>query len=194
MTSKTSTPQAHSGDPPWVQQVLSFWFGDLDYNAWFTKSDATDALCRDRFLHVYEELAAAPAETALSSPQRALATVVVLDQFPRNMFRGSPKAFAADPFAREVALRAVTCGFDQKFGLHERAFLYLPFEHSEQLADQERSVALFTALGDADYTKYAIAHRDIIARFGRFPHRNAVLGRTSTAEEIEFLTQPGSSF
>jgi uncharacterized protein (DUF924 family) len=123
-----------------------------------------------------------------------LAAVIVLDQFSRNMFRGSPKAFAADPVARDIARGAVERSYDQGFDVHGRAFFYLPFEHSEHLPDQEKSVALFTPLGNESYTQYAIAHRDIIARFGRFPHRNTVLSRASTAEELEFLTQPGSSF
>lgn len=191
----TSDPyQAGAEDPSWVQDVLSFWFRELEQEAWFRKSDVTDALVRDRFLPVYEMLAGAPVGEALSSPQRALASVIVLDQFSRNMFRGSPKSFAADPVARDIALGAVERGYDQVFDVNGRAFFYLPFEHSEDLADQDRSVALFTPLGDESYTQYAIAHRDIIARFGRFPHRNTVLGRASTAEELEFLTQPGSSF
>ncbi len=183
-----------AGDPPWVQDVLSFWFRELEQEAWFRKSDVTDALIQDRFLALYEILAVTPAQDALASPRTALAAVIVLDQFSRNMFRGSPKAFAADPVAREIARGAVERGYDQGFDLHGRAFFYLPFEHSEDLPDQEKSVALFTPLGDESYTQYAIAHRDIIARFGRFPHRNAVLGRASTREETEFLTQPGSSF
>ena len=121
-------------------------------------------------------------------------TIIVLDQFPRNMFRGTARSFATDRKAVEVARGAVARGFDESFDKDGRAFLYLPFEHSEELADQERAVELFTPLGDPEYTHYAVAHRDIIARYGRFPHRNALLGRTSTAEEEEFLRQPGSSF
>jgi len=194
MTSASPYDAVPAADPPWVKDVLSFWFRELEQEAWFRKSDATDAAIRDRFSALHEALAAAPVQDALTSPQRALATVIVLDQFSRNMFRGSPKAFAADPTALVVAREAIARGYDRPFDVHGRAFFYLPFEHSEDLADQEASVELFTPLGDESYTQYAIAHRDIIARFGRFPHRNAVLGRASTAEEVEFLTQPGSSF
>lgn len=186
--------QASAADEPWVDEVLAFWFEDLLPEAWFDKSDATDALIRDRFLKVYETVAAMPAPAAWSSARRALATIIVLDQFPRNMFRGTPRAFATDHIARDVALGAVERGFDRSFDIHGRAFMYLPFEHSEDLADQERSVTLFTPLGDKTYTDYAVAHRDIIARFGRFPHRNAVLGRSSTPQEEAFLQQPGSAF
>jgi uncharacterized protein (DUF924 family) len=181
-------------DPPWVEDVLSFWFGELDREAWFRKSGSNDALIRDRFARVYDRAAAEPVEAALTSPRRALATVIVLDQFSRNVFRGTPQAFATDAKAREVARGAVARGFDQAFDIHGRSFLYMPFEHSEDLGDQERAVALIGALGDEEYTRYALAHRDIIVRFGRFPHRNAVLGRVSTAEEQDFLRQPGSSF
>jgi uncharacterized protein (DUF924 family) len=183
-----------SAAQPWVDEVLAFWFEELSPEAWFDKSDATDALIRDGFLKIYEAVAAMPASAAWSSARRALATIIVLDQFPRNMFRGSPRAFATDHIGRDVALGAVERGFDRNFDIHGRAFMYLPFEHSEDLADQERSVTLFTPLGDETYTHYAVAHLDIIARFGRFPHRNAVLGRSSTPEEQAFLQQPGSAF
>ena len=192
---RNDTSEAHGGaEERWVDEVLRFWFEELVPEAWFRKSEVTDELIRSRFLGVHEHVAALPAEAAWASPSRALATVIVLDQFPRNMFRGTPRAFATDSKALDVARGAVERGFDRSFDIHGRAFMYLPFEHSESLADQERSVELFGPLGDAEYTHYAVAHRDIIARFGRFPHRNAVLGRSSTPEEEEFLKQPGSSF
>lgn len=195
MTSDSNDIQAGTGgDEAWVDEVLKFWFEELAREAWFRKSDVTDELIRSRFLSLYERIAALPTEAAWASPRRALATIIVLDQFPRNMFRDTPQAFAADAKARDVALGAIERGFDQSFDKDGRAFMYLPLEHSEDLADQERAVALFTPLGDEEYTYYAVAHRDVIARFGRFPHRNAVLGRPSTPEEEEFLKQPGSSF
>jgi uncharacterized protein (DUF924 family) len=178
----------------WVSEVLSFWFDELDREAWFRKSAATDQAIRDRFARVHDRAASEPVEAAVTSPRRALAAVIVLDQFSRNMFRGTPQAFASDAKARGIPRGAVASGFDQVFGIHGRSFLYMPFEHSEDLADQDLAVALIGALGDDEYTRYALAHRDIIAGFGRFPHRNAVLGRVSTAEEAEFLRQPGSSF
>lgn len=186
---------ASTGVPPdWSRHVLSFWFGELDRKGWFTKSDATDAAIRQRFLGLYEAIANAVPDTAKSDADTALATVLVLDQFPRNMFRGSPRAFATDPLACVAADHAIAGGLDRLLEIERRVFLYLPFEHSESLADQERAVSLIAALGDDEYTRYAVAHRDIVARFGRFPHRNAVLGRASTAEELEFLKTPGSSF
>lgn len=195
LTSDTIDPQTGAGgEEGWVDEVLKFWFEELAREAWFRKSDVTDELIRSRFLSLHERIAALPAEAAWTSPRRALATILVLDQFPRNMFRGVPQAFATDAKARDVAVGAIERGFDEGFDKDGRAFMYLPLEHSEDLADQERAVELFTPLGDAEYTHYAVAHRDVIARFGRFPHRNAVLGRTSTPEEEEFLKQPGSSF
>ena len=122
------------------------------------------------------------------------ALAILLDQFPRNMFRGRAKAFATDAKARAVAAAAISKGFDRALPVVERRFLYLPFEHSEFLADQERAISLFAGLGDALSLDYAIRHRAIIARFGRFPHRNGALGRASTMAEIAFLAQPGSSF
>lgn len=195
MTSSSVTAQAEPRqEEPWVEEVLKFWFEELGREAWFQKSDATDELIRSRFLKLHERIAGESAEAALTSPRRALATIILLDQFPRNMFRGTARAFATDNKALEVARGAVERGLDKVLDKDGRAFMYLPFEHSEDLGDQERAVELFTPLGDDEYTRYAIAHRDIIARFGRFPHRNAILGRPSTPEEEEFLKQPGSSF
>jgi uncharacterized protein (DUF924 family) len=135
----------------------------------------------------------------MDTPLEAIARIVVLDQFPRNMFRGSPRAFASDAAALHTAQIVVAAGWDTELPTrHHRSFCYLPFEHSESLAAQDESIRLYTRLrdrdGDADSLLWAEKHREIIARFGRFPHRNAVLGRVSTAEEAVFLTQPGSSF
>jgi len=149
---------------------------------------------RARFLGLHERVAAAPEGELLADPRTALAAVIVLDQFSRNMFRGSAGAFATDAKALVLADEAVACGFDSRLSQKERLFLYLPFEHSENPAMQTRSVALFTALGDPEQSKYAEAHKAIIDRFGRFPHRNAILGRPSTAAEEAFLKKPGSSF
>lgn len=179
----------------WTSEVIAFWFGELGFDHWFkAKDEQLDALIRDRFQHIHAACLAAPVETALVSPQKALASVIVLDQFPRNMYRGDARAFASDDLARSIAAEVVARGIDAPLGRDERLFLYLPFEHSESLADQDRAVALIGALGDETYTRYAVAHRDIIVRFGRFPHRNAVLGRSSTEEELAFLEKPGSSF
>jgi uncharacterized protein (DUF924 family) len=171
------------------QSVLAFWRA-AGPDKWFENDAGFDAEISGRFARTYE--AAAAGELAWDeNPEGALALVVVLDQFPRNMFRNSARAFAADPLAREVAARAIARGFDQLVPIAERMFFYLPFEHSENLADQERCVALNRANGDADATKWAEHHADLIRRFGRFPHRNAVLGRATTAEEQAFLDGGG---
>jgi len=184
-----------------AQEVLDFWFGrgaDLGkrHKRWFEKDAAFDAEIAGRFLHVYEALTRSPAW--LDQPRPCLARIVVLDQFPRQMFRGKPRAFISDPLALEAARWTVEQGYDRGLLPVERLFVYLPFEHSESLADQERACELTAPLAafpeTNDVLRYAIAHRDIIRRFGRFPHRNAILGRTSTPEELEFLKQPGSSF
>ena len=179
---------------PWADEVLDFWFRELDRKAWFEKSDATDALIRDRFLALHERLAREVSPQAALDPRAMLAAVIVFDQFPRNMFRGTPRAFATDPLALALAGHMVDAGLDRDLSKDERMFLYLPFEHSEQAAEQARCCALFALLEDSELLRYAQAHKDIIDRFGRFPHRNAILGRASTPEEVEFLTQPGSSF
>ncbi len=181
-------------DSRWVDDVLEFWFEEVGPDRWFRKDERLDQTIRDRFLELYEMLASAAAADALASPERALAAIVILDQFARNMFRGTARAFVTDPPARDIAAAAIAAGLDQALPRDRRVFFYLPFEHSERLADQERAVALISALGDAEQTRYAEAHRAVIARFGRFPHRNAALGRESTPEEIEFLALPGSSF
>jgi uncharacterized protein (DUF924 family) len=171
------------------QDVLAFWRA-AGPDRWFTKDAAFDDDIRRRFLATYE---AAAAGTLVwdDTAEGALALLIVLDQFPRNMFRGSARAFAADPLAREAATRAIARGFDLAVAVAERSFFYLPFEHSETLADQERGVALNRARGDADALKWAELHADIIRRFGRFPHRNAVLGRATTADEQAFLDGGG---
>ena len=177
-------------------QVLAFWFGGgADYGIpqkrWFDKDPAFDAEIRSRFLPLYEELSSN--EGWLSAPRDCLARIVVLDQFPRNMFRGEPRTFAADPVALASAKHAVAKGYDRGMLDVERQFVYLPFEHSESLADQERACELMKALGE-DLYGWAVKHKVIIERFGRFPHRNQVLGRASTPAEIELLRQPGSGF
>jgi uncharacterized protein (DUF924 family) len=170
-------------------EVLAFWRA-AGPDKWFEKDDAFDDQIRTRFLATCEA-AAAGALAWDDTPDGALALLIVLDQFPRNIFRGSARAFAADPLARAVAARAIECGFDREVPVAERGFFYLPFEHSEALADQERCVALNRATGDADALKWAELHADIVRRFGRFPHRNAVLGRATTPDEEAFLDGGG---
>ena len=172
--------------------VLAFWRGAGE-DKWFTKDAAFDADIRARFLETYKAAAAGELAGWEASAEGALALTIVLDQFPRNMFRGDARTYAADPLARAIASRALDRGFDRGLPLSERQFFYLPFEHSESMPDQERSCALCAATGDANLLKWATVHADIIRRFGRFPHRNAILGRATTPEEQAFLDGGGFS-
>jgi uncharacterized protein (DUF924 family) len=172
------------------KDVLAFW-RDAGPEKWFAKDDGFDAACRENFLATYEAAAAGGLSAWETTPESTLALLIVLDQFPRNMFRGDARTFAADPLARAVANRALARGFDRQLVLADRQFMYLPFEHSELLADQERAVALFKATGDTELVKWAELHLDIIRRFGRFPHRNKVLGRATTPDEQAFLDDGG---
>jgi uncharacterized protein (DUF924 family) len=178
----------------WAGDVLRFWFEETKPEQWFKKDAAFDAAVRRRFLALQEVLAADTSEALFADARTALAAVIVLDQMSRNMFRGTARAFASDAQARWIAQGAIARGLDGELTKDQRMFLYLPFEHAEDRKAQERCVALMATLGDPELTKWAQAHKDIIDRFGRFPHRNAALGRVSTPEEIAFLEQPGSSF
>ena len=191
---------------PGPHDVLAFWFGTGGATAvprpeWFRKDPAFDESIRARFGGLVEVALRDAWDAAAwpDAPEARLARVVVLDQFPRNLYRGSPKSFAGDRRALELAQRMVDDGEDALLAPLQRWFAYLPFEHAEDLAAQDRSVALFEALAEdhadlAGALDYAVRHRDVIRRFGRFPHRNEVLGRTSSPEELEFLRQPGSRF
>jgi uncharacterized protein (DUF924 family) len=171
-------------------EVLAFW-REAGPDRWYDRDEAFDSAIRTRFLPTYEAAAAGDLSGWETTADGALALLLVLDQFPRNMFRDDARAYAADPLARAVADRAIARGFDQQVDAGERSFFYLPFEHSEETADQARCLALHHALGDADSLKWAELHADIIARFGRFPHRNAVLGRETTPDEQTFLDGGG---
>jgi uncharacterized protein (DUF924 family) len=171
--------------------VVAFWRA-AGPERWFEKDAAFDDEIRRRFLDVHEAAAAGKLAAWEHSAEGALALLILLDQFPRNMFRGQARAFATDPLARAVASRAILNGFDGVFP-DMRGFFYLPFEHSEDLADQDRAIALYKASGDADGLKWAEIHADIIRRFGRFPHRNAALGRSTTPQEQAFLDSGGFS-
>ncbi len=188
-----------------INDVIDFWFpADSHPDAahpegrrlamWFAPEPGLDDTIRTRFLGTYEQAASGALDGWAESAEGALALVVVLDQFPRNMFRGQARAFAADDKALAIAEDAVARRLDQALPALWRTFLYLPFEHAEDRATQERSVALFRSLGDAETLRYAEAHRDIVARFGRFPHRNAILGRDSTPEEAAWLAAGGETF
>jgi uncharacterized protein (DUF924 family) len=176
------------------EDVLDFWLSAEAKPLWFEKQDAFDAVIRRRFAPLVEAAIRGELDEWAETADGALALLLLLDQFTRNIHRGRPEAFSGDAKAREIADRAISRGYDQQIPREHRFFFYLPFEHSEQLCDQVRSVQLFAALGIDDQLDYAVRHHVIIERFGRFPHRNAVLGRASTAEETAFLTLPESSF
>lgn len=184
------------------QSVLDFWFGvpaGSFRQQWFRKDPQFDAQIKAQFEAVYWALVASPSTQWLTTPKERLARIVVLDQFARNMFRGTPQSFAADAQALATAELAIERGDDSELLPVERMFLYTPFEHSEALVHQDLSVKYFQALvldapELADSLEYAYRHREIIAQFGRFPHRNPILGRQSTTAEQAFLKQPGSGF
>jgi uncharacterized protein (DUF924 family) len=191
-----------------ITAVLNFWFGDpksdeTSYddrrNLWFQKNPEVDRTIRDRFMDLYRQAASGALDDWQSSPHGCLALLLLLDQFPRNMFRGDRQSFATDAKALGIAQTAIAQNFDQSLTPEQRIFLYLPLEHSENLTVQNQSVRLFQELATeyphlADTHDYALRHQAIIERFGRFPHRNAVLGRETLPNEAEFLKQPGSSF
>lgn len=185
-----------------AQEVLDFWFGPEDAPGygepraeWFKKDEAFDAEIAGRFGGLH----AAASHGMLDyfwkdTPNGNLALIIVLDQFSRQLYRGDAKAFASDKHALTLVKHAIEHGFDRDAPAVQRLFWYLPFEHSENLEDQDRSIELIKPLGNAEWTRYAEEHRAVIARFGRFPHRNAALGRVSTPEEETYLAQPGSGF
>ncbi|MDP8940251.1 MAG: DUF924 domain-containing protein [Actinomycetota bacterium] len=185
-------------------EVLDFWFGRENEpvygefrEAWFQKDEEFDGQIRDRFLEDYERAARGEYDRWKEDAESCLALVILLDQFPRNLFRGDPRTYATDDKALGISREGIEQGLDRKLPPFQRHFLYMPFMHSEDLEDQRRSVTLFRELAEEDgpdVTEYAEGHRDIVERFGRFPHRNEVLGRRTTPEEAEFLEQPGSSF
>jgi uncharacterized protein (DUF924 family) len=186
---------------PLAEKILTFWFTSgphEDRDVWFRKDDAFDAEIRERFGDAIAAGLAGAFGGWCTTPRGSLARVILLDQFTRNAFRGTPQAFAGDPRALATATQALERKFDRELGPYERWFMYMPFVHSEDLAMQDQAVALFTALaaetGLDSPLPWTQRHRDVIARFGRFPHRNEILGRPSTPEEAAFLAQPGSRF
>ncbi len=167
----------------WRSDVLKFWFG-LKPEQWWRGPPDLDELIRDRFLDLWKDKRRLPPESFLDEPLTALAAVILFDQFPRNMFRDHADQFSTDPLALAIARAAVGRGLDGQLEKQERGFLYMPFQHSENIDDQNRAILLFTRLGDQQQMHYARLHHDIIARFGRFPHRNAMLGRQPRADEV----------
>jgi uncharacterized protein (DUF924 family) len=196
-----------------IENVLDFWFGELNElgcsspehrKRWWTKSDAFDEAIKSHFLREYEAVVAGERESWRNTARGTLAYIILLDQFSRNMFRGTPEMFTADELAREACREGLDAGFDAELEFDERVFFCLSLEHSESMDDHERCLEIFHDLlssapepleADAkNYLDFAKAHKAIVERFGRYPHRNATLGRASTPEEIEFLEEPGSSF
>jgi uncharacterized protein (DUF924 family) len=188
-----NTPTTDGLEAPWVGEVLDFWFREVGEDHWFAPSSELDRRIHRRFLALHERIVLSDARD-LAGPRPMLAAIIVLDQFSRNIFRGTPRAFAADATARRLAQQVIASGFDAVMTPAERYFVYLPFEHSEDREQQALSVRLTGQLGNENWTSFAQAHRRMIDRFGRFPHRNAILGRTSTAEELEVLKEPMGSF
>ena len=171
----------------WVDEVLRFWFEELQKEDWFSHSERVDDICRARFGDTYAALKEQPPSAENADARKLLAAVIVLDQFPRNMFRNTPDAYATDALALALARHAVASGKDQSLPQAQRHFVYMPFMHSEDMTAQAESLRLFTRLGSEQGLKYARHHHDVVERFGRFPHRNVILGRRSTPEELEFL-------
>jgi len=169
--------------PDWRVDVLKFWFG-LKPEQWWNGGDRLDHRIKQDFLKLWFEKRQLPVESFLTDPLTGLAGVILFDQFPRNMFRGHADAYSTDHIALAIAKGAIALGFDKELAPEERKFLYMPFQHSENLDDQNRAVLLFTELGDQHQLGYAEHHREIIERYGRFPHRNAILGRASRPDEI----------
>lgn len=176
------------------QTVLDFWFGELTPKQWFVKDEALDRQITDRFRDLHLALSREVPDEWRATPEARLARIIVLDQFPRNIYRGSPLAFATDGLALKAAKAAIAIGADMAVAEDWRIFFYMPFEHAETMADQDRAVALCEALGNENYLDYARRHREVIERFGRFPHRNAILGRASTPDEEAYLAEPGAGF
>ena len=196
-----------------IEDVLDFWFGEVNElgcsspehrKRWWTKSDSFDEAIKSHFLSDYEAVIAGDREMWRNTARGALAYIIALDQFSRNMFRGTPEMFAADELAREACREGLDAGFDAELAFDERVFFYLPLEHSESMDDHQRCLEVFGDLvecapeplaADAkNYLDYAKAHLAIVQRFGRYPHRNQTLGRAPTPEEAEFLKEPNSSF
>jgi uncharacterized protein (DUF924 family) len=187
-----STPMRPQPITP--DHILDFWFRQTDPAQWWQKSAAFDALIRDRFGALHEAATRCELFAWRVSPRGRLAEVIVLDQFSRNIHRDTPRAFAADPLALSLAQTAIAAGIDDVLPVEQRAFLYMPFMHSESPAMHRFALMLFATPGMASNLESEFEHKATIDRFGRYPHRNAILGRASTADEIAFLQEPGSSF
>lgn len=176
------------------QEVLDFWFNEIDSELWFQKDTDFDNKIITRFGKLHQQAVQGELSAWRHSPKGALAEIILLDQFSRNIYRDQPESFAADPMALALAQVAIQNGFDQALSLSERSFLYMPFMHSESAVIHEEAVKLFRSLGIVNNLDFELKHKKIVDRFGRYPHRNAILGRKSSPEELAFLEEPNSSF
>ena len=176
------------------EDILQFWFGEINQKQWFRKDDEFDALIAERFSAVHSQAKRCELYSWREQPRGRLAEIIVLDQFSRNMFRDTPRAFATDSMALTLAQEAVAEKKDRTLSITEKGFLYMPYMHSESLRIHEVAVKLFSQKGLENSLEWEMKHKRIIEKFDRYPHRNAILGRESTEEELAFLTQPGSSF
>lgn len=189
------TPQELSGGEflsP--NDILDFWFTETSHEQWFKPDSQFDELIRERFIHVYNEVRSGKMAHWRDTPEGRLAEIIVLDQFARNIFRDTPQAFTGDEMALQLAREAVSINIDEKLPVEQRAFLYMPYMHSEDKKIHRYAVLLFAQNGLEEQLEYEKLHKSIIDRFGRYPHRNKILGRKSTPEELEFLKEPNSSF
>jgi uncharacterized protein (DUF924 family) len=176
------------------QDIIKFWFEEIEEAFWWKKDEGFDQLLRDRFSTIHQQARQGELSTWRATAQGRLAEIIVLDQFSRNMFRDTPQAFAYDGIALVLAQEAIAANADAQLTAKEKSFLYMPFMHSESLAIHEVAVALFEKNGNEGSLNFELKHKHIIEKFGRYPHRNSILGRASTEEEIAFLSQPNSSF
>lgn len=176
------------------QDIISFWFKEIEPRQWWAKDDQFDQLIRERFSSVHDQAVKCELFGWRKAPRGRLAEIIVLDQFSRNMFRETPKAFSQDQMALILAQEAISLGIDTKLEIKERSFLYMPFMHSESLVIHDQAETLYRRLGESSSLEFELKHKRIIERFGRYPHRNEILGRDSTQEERDFLQEPGSRF
>lgn len=176
------------------QKIITFWFEEIDKSQWWKKDENFDDLIRSRFLDIHNQAIKCELYSWRETSLGRLAEIIVLDQFSRNIYREKPESFAYDAMALTLAQSAIAGGYDLELNEEQRSFLYMPFMHSESVLIHEEAVRLFTQLGVESSLNFEKKHKAIIEKFGRYPHRNKILGRVSTQEEVEFLTQPGSSF
>lgn len=176
------------------EQVIQFWFEDIEQHQWWGKDDEFDKLIRDRFLSLHQRATQCELFLWRQSAHGRLAEIIILDQFSRNIFRNKPESFSSDNLALALAQEAVAIGADMAVSATMRSFFYMPYMHSESLVIHEQAVDLFSKLENDSQLQFELKHKAIIEKFGRYPHRNAILGRTSTIEELAFLTEPGSRF